>query len=626
MKHAYRLTLPVLMVCLLIGAGLTGTAFTQDIDPNVQNQIQELLQEKDSRTAAQQKMSSSLVYALKADRSEQLTPSIDAMPDATGGLNIQDNGVLVDIQGTPSADLEAAITDSGGLVIRGSQTDVIHARVPLQQLESLAGRSDVSHIKPSAVAKLNNAGRMGPNPLRSFLPRSLAFVISTGSLTSQGMIAHSAGVARSTFGVDGTGVKVGVLSDSAEAIPFLIGTGDLPADSMNVADIDQILNGGPGTSEGSAMMEIVHDMAPGAQLFFASAFNGEDSFADNIRLLRNTYHCDVIVDDVSYSDEPAFQDGVIARAVDDVVADGAIYFSSAGNSGNITSGTAGVWEGDFNPNGTAGAPLPAGYSVHNFGGGQNFDRLTSATQDVTVGWSDALGASTNDYDLFILNAAGTAILGASTTVQSGAGSDPIEEVFRSAGFAANSRILVVAKAGAQTRALHVDTFGATLSISTSGSTHGHNGGPKTVGVAAVAWNSARPLGIKPFVGGAKNPTETFSSDGPRKMFYNPDGTAITPGNFLFGTNGGTTFVKPDIAAADGTVARTPGFSPFFGTSAAAPHAAGIAALAKAWRPGATNTQIYNAMTSTALDIRAVGIDRDSGYGLVMAPQTLSALP
>jgi subtilisin family serine protease len=110
------------------------------------------------------------------------------------------------------------------------------------------------------------------------------------------------------------------------------------------------------------------------------------------------------------------------------------------------------------------------------------------------------------------------------------------------------------------------------------------------------------------------------------MFYNADGTAITPGNFLFATNGGTTFQKPDISAADGTVARTPGFSPFFGTSAAAPHAAGIAALAKQLSPAATNTQILNAMTSTALDNMAVGPDRDGGYGIVMAPQTLTALP
>jgi subtilisin family serine protease len=138
----------------------------------------------------------------------------------------------------------------------------------------------------------------------------------------------------------------------------------------------------------------------------------------------------------------------------------------------------------------------------------------------------------------------------------------------------------------------------------------------TVSIAATYWNSAR-TGTRPFTGAA-NPTENFSSDGPRKIFYNPDGSAITPGNFLFGTSGGTTLVKPDLAAADGVSARTPGFSPFFGTSAAASHAAALAALVLQARPDYTPAQVRAAMTSTALDNMAPGVDQDSGYGIPMA--------
>ncbi len=156
-----------------------------------------------------------------------------------------------------------------------------------------------------------------------------------------------------------------------------------------------------------------------------------------------------------------------------------------------------------------------------------------------------------------------------------------------------------------------------MSIPTTGATYGHGAAAKAVGVAAVYWNAAK-TGTRPFIGGAAIPTETFSSDGPRKIFFNPDGTAITAGNFLFGTNGGTTLSKPDIAAADGAVAKTPTFSPFFGTSAAAPHAAAIAALVKSARPDYTNAQILAAMKATALDIRAAGVDRDAGSGIVMA--------
>ena len=99
-------------------------------------------------------------------------------------------------------------------------------------------------------------------------------------------------------------------------------------------------------------------MAPGAQLYFATAFTSITSFANNIRALR-TAGCDIIVDDVGYYVESPFQDGqgplvvsptnggVVTQAVKDVAAAGALYFSSAGNSGNLNDGTSGVWEGDF---------------------------------------------------------------------------------------------------------------------------------------------------------------------------------------------------------------------------------------------------------------------------------------
>ena len=84
-------------------------------------------------------------------------------------------------------------------------------------------------------------------------------------------------------GIAGNGVKVGVLSDSASnlgSVPTLIASGDLGSNTTIVADL-----GGGGTDEGAAMMEIVQDMAPKAQLFFATADDGEVSFANNITTL-----------------------------------------------------------------------------------------------------------------------------------------------------------------------------------------------------------------------------------------------------------------------------------------------------------------------------------------------------
>ena len=141
-------------------------------------------------------------------------------------------------------------------------------------------------------------------------------------------------------------------------------------------------------------------------------------------------------------------------------------------------------------------------------------------------------------------------------------------------------------------------------------------------MAATYWNSAK-TGVRPF-DGKDNPIETFSSDGPRKIFYQPDGTPITPGRYTFASAGGTTLQKPDNTAADGVSCRTPGFSPFFGTSAAAPHAAAIAALVKSARPSLTNTQIISILHSTALDNMSPGVDRNGGYGVLTAPAAVAA--
>jgi subtilisin family serine protease len=210
-----------------------------------------------------------------------------------------------------------------------------------------------------------------------------------------------------------------------------------------------------------------------------------------------------------------------------------------------------------------------------------------------------LAGAATDYDLFALNSTGSTVKGFSAASQSGT-QDPFELMGGSncgtpsaSGYCASAgdRIGVVLFNGVA-RALRVDTNRGTLGFSTAGSTFGHNAELNTISMDATYWNSAK-TGTKPFTGFA-NPIEFFSSDGPRKIFYEPDGTPITAGNFLFGTNGGTTLQKPDATAADGVYTKTPGFLPFFGTSAAAPHAAGVAALVKRIGPLQANDSVTDA--------------------------------
>ncbi|MGI4981089.1 MAG: S8 family peptidase [Janthinobacterium lividum] len=602
----------VLTAALLATAFSGSNGFAQSavsasgLSPEALKQIQDIYTLKQSLTPAERKLSTNLLLLSRMSQGTLPASLVQFVKlparNAAGKFAVEVHGHLsASLMKSSVMDVDSEATSARSLAVGR-----VRAHIGTNQLLKLAQETDVNSLREASPAHTN-----------------------VGSFTSQGYVAQGANKVVAT-GVTGAGIKVGVLSDSAypARVAALIASGDLPADTVVVPG-----QAGPsdnsGEDEGAAMMEIVHDMAPGAKLFYASAFNGEDSFAQNIRTLRYTYGCDIIVDDISYFDEPAFQDGEIALAVNDVTANGALYFSAAANSGNLSSGTSGTWEGDFTGGGLSPAIITTNEGkavvLNNFGTAaapQPYDVLkTAASSGIWLHWSDPLGGATNDYDLFVTNAAGTSITAFSTDRQDGTG-DPLEYVYTGGTLAAGSRIYVAQFSGAA-RALHIDTERATLTIGTSGATFGHNAAASTFSSAAVYWNAAK-RGPVPFTGGTSNPDESFSSDGPRKIFYNPDGSPITPGNFLFATSGGKTLIKPDAAGADGVSTATPGFLPFFGTSAAAPHLAGIAALIKSANPALTNTQIRNIMTNTTLDNMAAGVDRDSGYGIVSAAKAVAA--
>ncbi|HTO86249.1 MAG TPA: S8 family serine peptidase [Thermoanaerobaculia bacterium] len=635
------------IVGILLSAGV---AFAQGVSDGGRQQIQALLAEKETRTPAQRKIDSNLLYAYRQSRGLDAAPGVRAL--ATGVSIEPDDATVVDITAVVSDTLLNALQALGAAILDVQpRARSIRARVPLSALETIAADSSVLFIQPKqqymllrapapsdVVAARSAAGiRVAPKAPPGFTERAarlragLAAALgkkpyATNALTvSEGDVTHRANLARSNFGVSGAGVKVGVLSDGVDSLATLQSSGDLPPGVT-------VLPGQAGSGdEGSAMLEIVHDLAPGAQLYFATADNSIGSFAQNIRDLRAA-GCDIIIDDVSYFNESPFQKGqtpsvpstsnggVVTQAVDDVTADGALYFSSAANSGSKDAGTSGTWEGDFDANGGAvGAPISGSGTLHDFdpsGSVTAFDMITVAGSVPNLFWSDPLGGSANDYDLFELNSTGSAIVAASTNVQSGT-QDPYEQL--SGGGVVGDRLVIVRRTGATGRFLHLGTNRGRLSFSTDGETHGHNAPP-----SANAFGVAATPAIGPFPNpfNSTNVTETFSSDGFRRYFFNADSSAITPGNFS--STGGQLLDKPDVTAADGVSCSAPGFDPFFGTSAAAPHAGAIAALVKSAAPGLTATQVSGFLTSTAIDIMGSGVDRDSGVGILDAFNAVQA--
>ncbi len=579
-------------VCLLVAISVIigSPPVRAQLAPSAAEQIAALITDKAARTPQQRKLDSQLVYAEKERRRQPI-----ALGKATEmKIDLErraDGRILIDLDATVTPALLAEIARLGGTVVASTPGfHQVRAALPLQQIEALAARGDVRFIR-----------------------RASKWTTNAGSVVTQGDVTHRANLVRATTLATGRGVKVGVLSDSVDYLTNSMAQGELPEVKILPGQ-----SGFPASGEGTAMLELIHDLAPDAELFFATANHGEGNFAQNILNLRAA-GCDIIVDDVSYFSEAPFQDGIIARAVETVTAGGALYFSSAGNAGNKNDGTSGTWEGDFASGGLAVGPLNGkGGEVHSFGETTyNTVVYEGSGRGADLFWADPLGASTNDYDLYVLDATGTNVLRSSTNAQTGT-----QDAWESVDSLNAGERLVVVKASGAARFLHLGTRRGQLSVSTNGEITGHAAAAGALAVAAVDVGSSFP---QPFSGGSANPVELFESDGPRRVFFQSDGTPITPGNFT--VTGGLLRQKPDLSAADGgATSVSDRFEKFFGTSAAAPHAGAIAALVKSYNPALTPAQIRAALIAGCRDIEAVGIDEDSGVGLLDAIDAIAAAP
>jgi len=635
---------------------LPAAALQAGPDTITQQQILALEQDKASRTPAQQKIDSNVLYTIRMLAGQ---PAAAGIPTLNTGIDVDNaNNLIVDITANVSDQLLKQLNGAGALVwYSNARFHSIRAVVPSNQIETIASWPEILFIAPKTESLTSSRLHFSHDPVLrpSFAQRAarirklLAMALRAraaagtngtgqGAVTTEGDATHRAFDARGTFSVNGSGLKIGVLSDSANATGALTAaqtSGDMPPNCpAGPPCFTMVQDFAGGSDEGLAMMEIVYDMAPGASLFFATADVSEASFAQNILNLRAA-GCDIIVDDVFYFDEPVFQDGIVAQSVASVTADGALYFSSAGNEGNIDSNTAGYFEGDFNDTGSPAFTFPGGTktgTIHNFGSVAtpiNGDIITARGFVYNLNWADPAQGAANDYDLFVVSSAGV-VKASSTNIQTGT-QRPYEQITPPA-LAAGDRLVVFKTAASAPVFFAINTLRGRLSVNTTGQTHGHSAvdqvGMFSVAAtpAAQAIGAGNPIGPFPNPFSATNNVELFTSDGPRRVFFNADGSAITPGDFS--STGGTVRNKPDITGADGVSTTLPagsGLNPFFGTSAAAPSAASVAALVKSANPALTQTEIRNALTSTAIDIMAPGFDRDSGSGIVMAWEALNSL-
>jgi len=559
---------------------------------------------------------------------------------------VSPNGRFVTVNAIASGAPNALLSDLRGLGLEAGATagNVVSGRLPVSALKDAAQLSSMRGALPS-------------------YPRTHVMDVDAGadSVQSEADTAHAATQGRADLGINGSGQKICALSDSydqnssaATTASDDVSTGDLPGPGSpdgNTTAVDTLDDRMPGTDEGRAMLQLIHDIAPGAALGFHTAAGGLGVFAQGILDLADA-GCTVIVDDIGYNIEPFYQDGPVSNAVNEVVQnDDVTYFSSAGNDGQNS------YEAPFRNSGNQGV-LDSSSVAHDFAPGTAVDTLQKITIQeggnfgfFTFQWTDpsavvaeSKGADT-DLDVALVNdTLGVVAQSALDSDTSGFGL-PVESLryindgnvdVDNDGVADSTFHLVIEKAaGPDPEEVKYIYSGSGYSIDeydTLGPTiYGHPMAEGAMAVAAAPFfnTAAYNENVDPAV------LESFSSKGGIPILFDQDGDRIPE----------TVRQKPDVTGTDGIDNTFFGqalpdtlfngldadpYPNFFGTSAAAPNVAAIAALIQDANPGFEPSDVYVQLETNAEDVTvrqnrngnfafvAEDVDPWSGHGFVQA--------
>ncbi len=513
----------------------------------------------------------------------RLRAAVDAMSRhraAGDGIATEGDRVQVEVLYSGGRDAAlAAVKDAGGEVTGEAGTSLIEAFVPYGQLVALEHRPGIDSIR----VPLDANAPLSTNPAApaGVAPQDLAMGQE---------IAKTNAAAWQAAGYKGGGVKVGIVdffddtawnaAQAAGEVPVPAGTFCRQAGSD--CDLWTALS-----DHGEGVAEIIHEMAPEAQIYIATAITTADLQA------AINYFASKGVQIVSRSltaqfDGPGDGTGPIAQIVDSAVSQGMTWFNAAGNSaGDLAHPTASpgsYWRGPWTDADADGwlewAPNDELMALPCFGG-----RFINGLR-----WSD-WGVNRTNYDLYLFDdAAGTTILSSGTGNQT-AGALPIEVV---TGNCTNTDYLGVHLASAGS-----GTAGDILEFGVNGTGLEHWSNPNSATVPAADTSNAGALAI-----GAIDPAT---------------GVVIAPYSSWGPTNDAR--VKPDISAASCVTSFTyPSPSCFNGTSAATPVAAGAAAIVRgsglATTPAAMKTYL---LANAFVDRGAAGTDNTYGVGELILP-------
>ncbi len=434
------------------------------------------------------------------------------------GIPLSPDGTAVTVVLEPLAPITP--TALGATRAESSPLGLQKAVVPLAQLESFLAQ---------AAGKARVRLPFEPVPL---------------SVTSQGAALVGA-PAFHAQGIRGAGVKVAVIDVGFAGLSQSQARGDLPATLVTRDFTGTGME--TGLTHGTAVAEIVYDIAPEATLYLLKIGNEVD--LDNAVSFCIAEGVHIIVHSLGWFNT-SFYDGtgVIAQIVNRAANAGILWVQAAGNFGLRHYGPT--------------------FTDQNNDGWHDTDVTLTANPGERIllylTW-DSWPATADDYDLYLFDPAGN-LLASSTKTQAGA-EQPTERIFATATLPGTYRVRIQRVSGAPRRLALFSVYHDLTPRDASSSLVTPADVATALSVAAIGWQNY-----------STGPAQPYSSRGPTK-----DGRA-----------------KPDLAAPDNVRTGVSAYNPFPGTSAAAPHVAGVAALLKSESPGLSVSELRARLLSFAV--------------------------
>jgi subtilisin family serine protease len=511
------------------------------------------------------------------------------------GLLTDDNQIRVTlVLDTQDSKALVAELQSLGVIVRGTYNDLIDVGIPLELIVKTAQSAEpgkvfdqitqLEHVINLQLPSPGKPNTLRPTRLNVFSPSAREFIrglllwrVVLPSLAAQpqppapfaseGVKAIGADKWQAA-GYNGQGIKIGILDQGFDGYRDLLGR-ELPAKVTAKSfvpgiDIDQT-----GVSHGAAVAEVIHDVAPDAELYLVYYDGGDVSMGNAVEwMLQQGVH--IISHSAGGLAAPMDGTGRDAELVKLVADNGALWINSAGNNGTQHYRAA---YADTNNDG-----------VHEFAPDKTllgFQADPGGNSQIVLTWNDWQPGGAQDLDLYIFDQDGNVV--ASSRNSREGDRSPVEQIIYQFDDARTYYVTINGVNVTQPITLSLFVHQTPLleladpigSLATPGDAR------EALTVGAVNWRDSQ--------------LEPFSSRGP-----------TTDGR-----------IKPDLVGPDGVSNAIYTPQDFYGTSAATPHIAGAAALVWSAYPQATAQEIRDFLINHAVDLDPGGVDNETGAGLLV---------